>query len=186
MSSSLNKANESWMSPGAALKRFNAAQAKSGSLAGNSAEQTTTTQLRYGFRIGDIGLLIAPNIPSEALTHVPVYALPNTPDWFAGLGNLRGNIVPVYDLERLFVQQGGKEGRKYLIILGKGNDAVGITLQQLPQAKRFDDSLLATERPPLPDLLEPHVSETYINGEEIWLAFDHSSFFKTLLKGTGQ
>ena len=74
-----------WMRPVEALTRFAPAQR----ITFDEASKPAEDEVRYAIRVGDIGLLIGARVPTEFVLPVPVSRLPNTPQWFAGLINLR-------------------------------------------------------------------------------------------------
>mgnify|MGYP003952499105 CR=1 FL=1 len=49
-----------------------------------------------------LGLLLPPGDVAELVRGARVSAVPNTPSWFVGLINRRGNLVPVFDLLHYF------------------------------------------------------------------------------------
>ena len=53
---------------------------------------------RYGVLIGGLHLLLAGDGAVRVLEPPPVLRMPNTRAWFLGLANVRGSLVPVYDL----------------------------------------------------------------------------------------
>lgn len=168
----LNSENRPWLSPSDALTRFDPPP-----VAGRSASYRS--RVRYGFRVGGIGLLIGPDTVSELIEQVPVYAVPNTPLWLRGLCNLRGNLVPVYDMRILLeVDEEGEPQVQKLLILDKGEQAVGVLIDELPRA--LDSTGEATRMPPLPAVLEEYVKEAYAEDGAIWLEFDHQGFFRSV------
>lgn len=172
------KAHERWLSPSVALNRFNQRHA-----APAGAFLEAEGQVSYGFRIGDIGLLISTSTTSEVFEPLPISALPNTIDWFVGLCNLRGNIIPVYKIETLFhTQENSAEARK-LLVLGKNNFALGILISGLPQALQFKDTHIMAELPPLPGWLAEYVPRAYMKDKRVWLEFDHDRFFYAIAEG---
>ena len=60
--------------------------------------------IRFGFRVGSIGLLVPAGMLSELVDDTEVYPLPTTPAWFHGLINLRGGLVPVFDSEEVVLR----------------------------------------------------------------------------------
>lgn len=169
--------DETWLSPGAALNRFEFLRELS-----VAQSRGTQAQVRYGFWLNKIGLLIPPLTPSEVIDEIPIFALPNTADWFSGFCNLRGNIIPVYDLELLFGFLEGGTDKRYLVVLDKGENAVGIVTKVLPQPHIFDESSIMPNRPPIPKHLEAYVSKAYILDQKVWFDFDHRGFFGTIAR----
>ncbi|NTU56185.1 MAG: hypothetical protein HGA79_08040, partial [Anaerolineales bacterium] len=49
-------------------------------------------------KMGNITSLIRYENGSELSDMPAIYRLPNAPDWFAGVANLHGLLVPVFDL----------------------------------------------------------------------------------------
>jgi chemotaxis signal transduction protein len=125
-------------------------------------------QLREGFRIGDLGLMIRYEDGSELLDLPPVFTLPNAPDWFPGIANLHGTLVPVFDLARYFGVEHTAQAKPMLLVLGHGVDAAGVVIDGLPLRLRFDSSERA-EDAPIPSTLENCVSQTYWAGERTWM-----------------
>lgn len=176
MNDKTGKAPRRWLSPSAALRRFNP---PSGMTVGTVAA-VERQRVRYGFRIGDIGLLIGQDTSSELLERVPIYPLPKAPAWLLGLINLRGNLVPVFDMWPLLeLEHGGDaQDQRRLLILGRSNDAVGLMISSLPQLAATRHVI--TRLPPLPSVLRPYVAKAYLQDEAVWLEFDYAGFFGAL------
>ncbi len=166
------KAPRRWLNPSAALNRF---KPPPGIMTGITAP-VERRRARYGFRIGDIGLLIGRDTSSEVLDRMPVYPLPKAPGWLLGLINLRGNLVPVFDMRLMLdLEQGGDTpDQRRLLILGRGEEAVGVMVDGLPQSAATDHSI---RLPPLPAALRPYIAKAYMHDKTIWLEFDHAGFF---------
>lgn len=61
--------------------------------------------------------------------------LPRTADFVAGIINLRGDLIPVFDLRRLLGLAADASGTPlHVIIVGEGQAEFGITVDELPQA----------------------------------------------------
>jgi len=162
-----------WLSPSAALNRFTLPQDLL-----PTALPDARKRLRYGFQIGDIGLLINADTTSEVIEPVPICPLPNTPEWLLGLINLRGNLVPVFNLRQLLnLEESSQETFRFLI-LGSSEQTVGFPIVSLPYAPDLSNKL--SRLPPLPEALKTCVSEAYGKDGAVWLEFDHRSFFQTL------
>jgi chemotaxis signal transduction protein len=148
-------------------------------VAAPSAEKSIIRRL--GFRVGEIGLLIAPNTVSELTDPLPICPIPNTAGWLMGLVNLRGNLVPVFDMAMLLGMEKDPEKRnQMMLILGQGEAAAGIMIDDLPahQVLTPDDKL--NSLPALPGVIKPYIPSGYEKNGEIWFNFDHQAFFDAL------
>ncbi len=162
-----------WFSPSVALNRFNPPK---GIVSGIQAVERK--RVRYGFRLGTLGLLIGSSVISEIVEKASIYPLPQTPAWFLGLINVRGNLVPVFDLKIRLELDYPTGSKQWILILDRGEKAVGMLIDELPKTPDVERRL--SRLPPLPVLLRPCVSQAYIDNGIIWLEFDHRSFFKSL------
>lgn len=143
-------------------------------------EERQLTRLRLGFRIGGTALLIPPGTLAEVVDLPPIHRLPNTPTWCLGLVNLRGNIAPVFNLHALLDEE--SKARSHLLILGKGAETVGFLIDGLPFSAELPSSGSTTGRPPLHDLLEPHLGEFWRHQGELLTAFDYRAFLRGLTR----
>lgn len=172
-------AQRKWLSPTQALTRFAFAAPINGPAnRDDRSEARYASSLRYGFRVGSIGLLLAPDKFSEVVVDQDVYPIPTTPIWFSGLINLRGNLVPVFDLKRLLGMEVDAGSRPSLLVVDRGDKAVATPLDTLPQAIRTDHPL--RQLPPVPSLLRDHVRAAYVQGDDVWLDFDLDQLFEAV------
>ncbi len=163
-----------WMLPNAALSRF---EPPADMVFAAVVEKET---VRYGFRIGALGLLIQLGSTSEILQKPAIWSLPGSPPWFLGLLNVRGNLVPVYELGQVLNFGSRPADQKNLVLVfDQGDKAVGIVIDDFPKPLSSLSSL--PNLPILPDVLNGHVRKGYIKEENIWLEFDHHSFFEEML-----
>lgn len=175
MNDKVGKTPRRWLKPIAALGRFKPPPRSLTS----SIAPIKRQRARYGFRIGGLGLLIGQDTTSEILEQALVYPLPNAPSWFSGLVNLRGNLVPIFDVKQfLELEDGGTREKRWLLILDQGDKAAGIFIDGLPQVAMTSHAL--SRPPPLPAALQPHVAKGYAQDDIIWLDLDHQSFFQAL------
>lgn len=163
-----------WLNPSMALNRFKPPRGATTGITPIERQRT-----RYGFRVGSIGLLVGQDTVSEVVEQTAVYPLPNTPSWLVGLANLRGNLVPVFDVKQfLELEDGNNQGKRRLLILDRGDKTVGVLIDGLPQTAVTRHVL--SRLPPLPATLRTHVAKAYAHDDLIWLEFDHQSFFRAL------
>ena len=167
-------ASRQWLRPSEALQRFHPPQGVAVSL---GIRQIAMEIPRFGFRIGQIHFLIQTDTLSEVITQTPIYPMPNVPRWFVGVMNLRGNLIPVFDLHHL-LETGESAQNQTVLVLDRGSDGIGILIDGLPHAVRLGEAL--HNIPPLHETLQEHVTTAYTSESGIWLDFDHRDFFTAL------
>lgn len=133
--------------------------------------------LRYGFSIGDLNFIYNANIACELVKGVGIYSVPNTPLWMLGLINLRGSLVPVFNLENYFDFKEESDLHKLLLVLGKGEKAVAFQVKKYP--KLLNNLTLLEFLPKLIPKIDGYICAAY-QGEEIWLELDKDKFFSAL------
>lgn len=134
----------------------------------------------YGFRIGGVGLIIAPHTASEVVAPCPVYPLPSTDRWFRGLINLRGALVPVYELRVFLGNESDDNEKAMMLVLDEGEYAAGMLIDGIPVA--FDAARLRPLDQPsaLPEPLTSYVDTVFGYDGEVWATFEHRMFFESL------
>ncbi|MEZ5671451.1 MAG: chemotaxis protein CheW [Thiotrichaceae bacterium] len=175
MNVSTNGKKIPWLTPSDALNR--PLNRQSDPLA---RTQQVETMRRLGFHVGNIGLLIGEHAISELVEPKQVCAIPNTASWLLGLINLRGNLVPVFDLNMLLNIERKQQKKRMLLILGSGEYAGAILLDELPIHLVFTLEDKLENLPPLPQAIKPFTHNGYEKGGEVWFSFDHHGFFESL------
>jgi twitching motility protein PilI len=165
----------SWLSPTEALVRH-----APGGL-GLQGRAAADEKVRYGACVGSVRLLLPEHLPSEVVAGTVIYPIPNTAPWFAGMINLRGNLVPVFDLHRLIGLPLGDD--RPLLVLGRGAEAVAVPTDGLPRT--VGRSVRTTHLPTVPTALEAYLSGAQLEGETIWLDLDLGRLFQALGRDAG-
>ena len=167
-----------WLKPSEALNRpFNR---QIGDTLGRTGASQEETIRRLGFHVSNIGLLIEQHATSELTELLPVCPIPNTANWLLGLINLRGNLVPVFDLNLLLQLEKGTDKKPMLLILGQGDAAGAIVINGFPIHITFIESDKLQTIPPLPPAIKPYTTSGFEKNNEVWFNFDHLSFFHSL------
>lgn len=166
-----------WLTPSQALNRPLNRQA------GDTAqifEEVSVVTRRLGFQVGNLGLLIARQSVSELSDILDVCPIPFTAAWLIGLINLRGNLVPIFNLHKLLQIKPQGNAKQMLLILGQGEFAGGIVIDELPVHLSFvvEDELQSL--PPLPTALKPYAASGYEKEGQVWFNFDNVNFFESL------
>jgi len=152
---------------------------------GAASASASAQQVRQGFRIGDLGLMIRYEHGSELTEMPPVVRLPNAPDWFAGVANLHGMLVPVFDLSRYAGLTDTSDTpetndqRPMLLVLLHGADAAGVVIDGLPRRLRFTPGdAAASQTAPL--RLSPHIRATALVDGQWWFDLDCAALLRAL------
>ena len=133
----------------------------------------------HAFRIGDIGLLIPQDSICEVAEELAYCQLPNTSAVLYGMANLRGSIIPLFDLHELFgFAINNKTARKVLII-GRGENAVAVMISELPIRILITSDHRLSNLPPIPDKLQPYIKSCY-QEDGVWFSWDLDSFFNDI------
>lgn len=179
MSGANGTVEKKWLNPVEALTQFTPSLDMHQPAEGREQpKRRDLRSARYGFRVGNVGLLLAPEKLSEVVSDALVHPIPTTPVWFSGLINLRGNLVPVFDLGRLLGVDEKQGKKKAVLVVDRGDKAVGIPIKGLPETIPPVERL--QQLPPLPAILRDHVRMAYMHQRTIWLEFDFEGLFKAI------
>jgi len=132
-----------------------------------------------GLRVGNLGLLVEHDLGGEIIEDARVFALPRAAAWCRGLINLRGNLIPAFDLHESLGLSHLRARRQWWLVLGTGHDSLAFPIDELPVALVTHEAS-AVHTQVFLDPLRAHAGVTYrINGE-LWLEFRHREFFQAL------
>lgn len=172
-----------WLPPVAGLAHFELPAGTQ--LVAPKQTESAEQHVRYGFRVDILGLLIDPDAGSEVMPLPRVATLPGAPAGFLGLANIRGNLVPIYDLRVLMELGPRPSGAEALaLVFGEGDDAVGVVIEGYPIPLLKLHPLARTDIPAIPAALEKLAPAAYVQNDMVWLEFDHIAFFDAVLQRT--
>lgn len=136
---------------------------------------------RRGVQAGDVRLLVELDATSEVVEMPPLFRLPGAPAGIKGLTNRHGRVVPVMDLSVLFGFQRDPGAKVWLLVCGRGDAAVGLVVDTLPERKKFgqDDAVS------LSDITHPiaaYAKAAYRDGQDVWIDLDTEAFFTSVFQ----
>ncbi len=146
--------------------------------------QVSGIQVRQGFRVGGLHLMIGYEDGSQ-LTELPqVFRIPSAPRWMLGMANLHGTLIPVFDLAAYLGIEREATDRRFLLVLGHGADAAGVVIEQMPQRLRWSpEDQIDTET--APSRLAAHLSTACLIGETLWFDLHYKSLLDALERDLG-
>jgi chemotaxis signal transduction protein len=131
---------------------------------------------RRAFCVGDLKLLVHLDSTSEVLEMPPLFRLPGAPTGIKGLANRHGRVVPVLDLSILYGLQHDRVASPWLLVCGRGEEAVGLIIDNLPERKRFvhedEISLMNITHP-----IASYAKAAYRDGQDIWIDVETEKLF---------
>ena len=172
-------AADEWLSPSAALNRLHLDEHELGTEAGKDFSASEHPRQRHGVTIGPFSVLLPADVVSEVVKGSTVYPVPKTASWVKGLLNLRGNLVPVFNLAEHFDTAAAAPETPQILAVGKAEQAVALIVDGIPK-------LASTSQPisysslPLPDAIKSHVRGAYVEDETMWLELDISALIESL------
>ncbi len=166
------------LSPTVALTRYFVTPDQEDGLTG-TADGFSRVQ-RYGFRIGGCRFVHDLNLSVELVELSRCYDLPNSGAWFSGLVNLRGNLVPVFDLKSLLGGTGPAGGRHMLLVVGSGERAAALVIDGTPDQISIDAGSRIDEPQHVPEILRDHLQAAYHYAGETWYEASYEGVFESL------
>lgn len=141
---------------------------------------------RYGFRIGASRFVHDLSFAVELIELPACYDLPNSSEWFSGLVNLRGNLVPVFDLKNLLGGTGPTGERQMLLVMGGGETVAGLVIDGTPDHISIDAGSRVERPDSVPEILRDHLEGAYEFAGETWYQPDYKGLFGSLAQRTTQ
>ncbi len=119
-------------------------------------------------------VLIAPlsevkEILNYSMTLTPV---PGTKSWVLGVANIRGNLLPIVDLQSFLLSRQTVPGRRSrVLVLDHAGVYTGLLVDQMVGIRHFHPSDRSNSSLNLPEPISRFVQFSYEQGDEVWPVF---------------
>lgn len=124
----------------------------------------------FSFAIGIKNFLVSSSCFCEVMVANTIAALPNAPECLLGLYNVRGVLIPIFQLHTALDAEMPK--KLTIFCVGKAEAAIGIVIDALPLSL----SLPRREKIPLKEsddpLLNKLVEDSYFSSSKLWHVLD--------------
>lgn len=120
-----------------------------------------------GFVIGQYHFIVQATCFCEVFVDTPIAAVPNAPECLAGLSNIRGVLMPVYQLHSSLRFNFPKKVTVFCI--GKGDAAIGLLVDELPNSLSLSANHRKAQIGCKEPLLLPLVKASYFFNQREWL-----------------
>lgn len=144
------------------------------------AEANAVQLPRYGLRAG-VYLLLADSDVSVQVVDVPrMCPFPNAPPGFRGVVNLRGDLVPVYDLGVLAGDLPAERGK--LAVCGDGSERAGLLVAGMPEriGGHELEPVAFSDTQRLPRVISQALRGVSRYDGNLWLEVDYDMLFRNL------
>lgn len=155
-------------------------------LADQPAPAKARTERRFrGLRVGNLGLLVAHDCGGEIIEEARVFPLPRTAAWCRGLINLRGNLIPAFDLHESLGLARLRAAKQWWLALGARENALAFPVDALPVSLVANEAT-TVQAAVIPEQLRAHTGAGYRIDGELWLEFRYQDFFRALSSAAGR
>ncbi|MGB9429627.1 MAG: chemotaxis protein CheW [Gammaproteobacteria bacterium] len=122
-----------------------------------------------GFRVGRIYLVASREEIREVLPFPGVTKLPGAKPWLMGLANVRGQLLPVTDLNAFFGGAPTDIGRSTRVLMVNHADVpAGLLVDEVRGFRRFVPSEQIEALPDISPSMTPFITGAYNTGDELW------------------
>lgn len=136
-------------------------------------------ETRYGYKISNMNFLVPRETVSEIIQNANIFDLSNAPAWVEGLINLRGNIIPVMNLDKLLKNFNNKKATNILVLNDSDeNESIAVMISELPVSLELNDSIATTKKYPVE--LQEFIANGFSQNNSDWVEFAPQKLFKTL------
>ncbi len=144
---------------------------------GISIEDDSIKRSYHAFSIGHIGILLPLNEINEVTEQLASCQLPNTNEVLFGMANLRGNIIPIFDMHAQLNIETKKIHNRKVLVIGKEANAAAVLIDELPVTLSISKQDKCPLPPALPKIIQQHVKNSYQVQDTVWLEVDLTSLF---------
>lgn len=126
-----------------------------------------------GFRVGELEIVAKMQNVVEVLHPTPCTRVPSSKNWFEGIANVRGQLVPVTDLYGFLMGERQPPNRSSRIVVFKlTNTVAGLQVTSVTGIRSFREDTLDQEYPAVPEQLKPFLSGCFHNAGDDFPVFD--------------
>lgn len=120
---------------------------------------------------------VAPMDEVSEMLEVPPYTrLPGVQPWVRGVANVRGRLLPLFDLAAFFGSKiSSHRKQRRVLILDRDDLYSGLIVDQVFGMQHFPVDTFSDDNSELPKALAPFVSGAYRQGENQWNVFSPAS-----------
>ena len=132
------------------------------------------------FRLGDDQLLAPMDDVVEILDYPEISTVPLTQAWVRGIANVRGNLLPIIDLNGYLGNEVPKvTGKTRVLVVDSEGVYSGIVVDEVLGLKHFLEEELTSESPGVDGVLQPYLQHGFRRGGQVWGVFNVGSLVES-------
>lgn len=139
---------------------------------------------RLVFEVAGHRLLYDRQTPMEYFEAQALFRIPTSHPLFRGLVNRRGTLVPVYDVGVMLGAEASLSNRARVLVLGAGDDAVGVILDSTPHRESISISQKVPPPVQLVQVFGRHINDCFEAGSGYLVEVDLNGFLDELVDET--
>jgi twitching motility protein PilI len=135
-------------------------------------EQTEEEWIGIGFRLGDLYLVAPLGEVAEILTPPRLSKVPRTKPWVCGVANVRGNLMPIMDLQGYLHDRPAVVNRRSRILVVNHNGVYsGLVVDAVLGLRHFREEQRCEELPGDDSSMQQYMTHGFRAGGEHWGVF---------------
>jgi twitching motility protein PilI len=135
-------------------------------------EQSDEEWSGIGFRLGDLYLVAPLGEVAEILTPPRLSKVPRTKSWVCGIANVRGNLMPIMDLQAYLHDRPASMSRRSRILVISHEGALsGLVVDAVIGLRYFRDEQRCDELPGDDPRIQEYMTHGFRVGSEHWGVF---------------
>ncbi len=125
-----------------------------------------------GFRIGELRLLAPLAEVTEILTLPAMSRVPGTKAWVLGIANVRGNLLPIMDLNGYLQGRRTDVGkRSRVLVVNHQGVFAGLLVDEVMGLRHIEQENRTTQLPEIDRALAPYLDNGFRVDDDTWVVF---------------
>ncbi len=136
------------------------------------------SRVDIGFRLGKLYFSVAIKNLEEILTEPNYTILPVVKPWMKGVANMRGHLLPVVDLCKLFgiASETSRKQRRVMAVKNLDGGYVGFLVDAVFGMQQVTTEIQLPDSLNVPNILKPFILGVHKEDQQNWLVFDAETF----------
>ena len=131
--------------------------------------QVQNDSLVIGFRIGDMKFVTPVDEVAELLTYPQLWRVPGTKSWVRGVANIRGNLLPIMDLQDYLTKSvTSLTPSSRVLVVNHAGVFSGLLVDAVLGLKHFLSETRSRTLPEVDDFIKSYLVGSYTQDNEQW------------------